>query len=271
MYDVEKVIEYTQNIKLLYVEDNKDARETTARLLKNLFPDITVAVDGKDGVEKFKENQIDLIITDLNMPKMNGAQMIKEIRMINNLIPIIALSAHDEDEYIISSIKRGVCVYLNKPIKLNELFEAIYIALNPKARDIRPIYDTDSVFQKYKDTINPDSIVNIFNPNGIVLYVNDTFAHIFGFPKDEIIGRPYYTLSKEKHDEELISEIWETIKIKKQVWAGTMRYVNNFDEVYFLRGSIHPIFDENGKIIEYVSIREDITQEVLEELKKFGA
>jgi PAS domain S-box-containing protein len=92
---------------------------------------------------------------------------------------------------------------------------------------------------------------------------------MFKFPKDDIIGRPYYTLSKEKHDDELISEIWNTIMIKKEVWKGTIRYVNNSDEIFFLRGSIIPILDEYNDVLEFIAIREDITQLIENELKNY--
>jgi PAS domain S-box-containing protein len=267
MFDINKIIKYSKNLTLLYVEDNKATRDSTLMIFENLFDNIIVGVDGKDGLEKFKNNNIDLVIADLNMPKLCGTEMIREIRKIQNLIPVIVLSAHDEDEYIIGSIRRGVSTYLSKPLDIGKLFQAIYESIHQENRDIRVVYDNDIVFEKYKNHINPSSIVTIFDTNGIVLYVNDSFAHIFGYPKKEIVGRPYYTLSKEKHDDELIQEIWETIKVKKEIWSGTMRYVNNFDEVYFLRGTVNPILDKNQNIIEYVSIREDIPNMVEDKFK----
>jgi PAS domain S-box-containing protein len=203
------------------------------------------------------------------MPLMNGADMIKEIRKVDNLIPAIVLSAHDETEYIIDSIRRGVSSYLNKPIDVDELLKSVYEALNSNERVFDRIYNDEIVLEKYNSNINPTSIVTIFDINGIVLYVNESFAYMFGFPKEELIGKPYYTLSKEKHDDELIEDIWETIRIKKEIWSGTIRYVNNFDEVYFLRGTISPILDEQNNILEFVAIREDVTSLVHQELKKY--
>jgi PAS domain S-box-containing protein len=269
MFDIKNLINYTEKLVLLYVEDNQESREATYVLLKQLFKKVIVAVDGKDGLEKFKNIHIDLIITDLNMPNMSGAVMVRKIRKINNLIPTIVLTAHDENDYVLDSIKIGASSYLNKPLDVNKLFLAIYDSLDHSNRNLRTIYDKDNVFDKYNHFINPSSIVTIFDANGIVLYVNDTFSYIFGFDKKDIIGTPYYTLSKEKHDNELIDEIWQTIRIKKKTWSGTIRYVNNYDEVYFLKGSINPILDKYNEVIEFVAIREDITEQVASELKRY--
>ena len=256
---------------LLYVEDNEITRESTCMLLNQLFKNVIVCIDGEDGLEKFKANKIDLIITDLNMPKMHGTLMLKEIRKINNLIPAIVLTAHSEQTFKIDSIKAGASSYVNKPPQMNELFQAIYEMINHTDRNIRVINDEDIIFDQYDQAIKPNSIVTIFDNNGIILYVNESFAYMFKFPKDDIVGRPYYTLSKEEHDVELIDEIWKTIKVKKEVWSGTIRYVNNNDEVFFLKGSIYPILNNHKQIIEFVAIREDITEQIKKELKQYEA
>ena len=80
MSDIEEMIKFLKDIKLLYVEDNNEARESTLEVLEEFFSNITVAIDGKDGLDKFKNNDIELIITDINMPKLNGLIMIEEIK-----------------------------------------------------------------------------------------------------------------------------------------------------------------------------------------------
>ena len=116
MNNINNIIKYTQNLHLLYVEDNQDARESTLLILEDFFKHITVGVDGVDGYEKFQanSNSINLIITDINMPKLNGLEMTKKIRESNSNIPIIALSAHNESQYFVDSIKYNIDAYLFK-------------------------------------------------------------------------------------------------------------------------------------------------------------
>jgi len=126
MTNIDKTIENSQNLTLLYVEDNKDAREMTSMILEDFFNKVIVAVDGEDGYNKFLNNKIDLVISDINMPKMNGLELCKKIRETDMKIPIIVLSAHSEDNFISESLKYGVSNYLLKPIDIDQLSTIIF-------------------------------------------------------------------------------------------------------------------------------------------------
>ncbi len=116
---VEELLKTSKTIKVLYVEDNETARESTLGMLENFFKDIVVAVDGLDGWEKFQENEYDLIISDINMPRMNGIEMINEIRKVNHDISILILSAYNESGYFMDTIRIGIDGYLfNSLLKL---------------------------------------------------------------------------------------------------------------------------------------------------------
>jgi YesN/AraC family two-component response regulator len=95
-------------------------------MLQNFFSDIIVSVHGLDGFEKFKNNSFDIIFTDINMPVMNGLEMIKSIRIINKNIPIVIFSAHDEVEYFLRSIKYGIDGYILKPFNYDQVEETLY-------------------------------------------------------------------------------------------------------------------------------------------------
>ena len=122
----EDIIKNYKHLKLLYVEDNKDAREMTTMILEEYFDYIIIAVDGDDGFKKFKENEIDIIITDINMPKLNGLEMSTKIRELNNKVPIIIVSAHNEESFFEQSIKINVNGYLLKPIDIDQLSNLIF-------------------------------------------------------------------------------------------------------------------------------------------------
>jgi len=89
-----------QNIKVLYVEDENFVRDETVRVLKEIVEEVVVAEDGEEGLDKFKKHNIDLIITDVNMPKLTGFEMLREIREINQEVPAIILSAYGNSEFI---------------------------------------------------------------------------------------------------------------------------------------------------------------------------
>lgn len=115
------------SFSLLIVEDDKAARDIIARMVGLKFPDWTIytADDGMKGLELFKEHTPDIVITDVNLPGMDGAELTREIRSINANATYIVLTAYS-DNIISDKFKHnGACAYLRKPIDFKELFAAI--------------------------------------------------------------------------------------------------------------------------------------------------
>jgi len=128
-----QLIELTKQMHILYVEDNEDARTFTLEMLKRFFNNITVAENGQDGLEKFKTNTFDFVLTDINMPKMNGLDMITEIRKLDACIPAIVLSAHNEANYHTEASRCGVNHYLAKPLSVNDLIQTLDMMLTDRS------------------------------------------------------------------------------------------------------------------------------------------
>ena len=114
-----------KNITILYAEDEAALREITLNILKGFTKKQFVAENGAEGLELFKQNEseIDLIITDVNMPIMNGLEMIREIKRLNPNIPIIVATAFSNTEYLLEAIDIGVDKYVLKPIDMKELLQ----------------------------------------------------------------------------------------------------------------------------------------------------
>ena len=125
-----------KNITALYVEDEEAIREAISSILPKLFKKFIVAVDGMDGLEKFNEHkrEIDVVITDINMPKLNGLDMLKDIKQICPIVPMLITSAHNDLDFLHKAIDVGVTGYVNKPIDIRELLDII-------KRNILPIIE----------------------------------------------------------------------------------------------------------------------------------
>ena len=120
-------ISILKNITILYAEDEKDLREVTHQILKGFTKKQFVAQNGQEGLDLFRknENEIDLIITDVNMPILNGLEMVKEIKKINLNIPIIVATAFSNKEYLLEAIDIGIDKYVLKPIDISKLLQVM--------------------------------------------------------------------------------------------------------------------------------------------------
>ena len=105
-----------KSIRILFVEDEEDLCNIISDTLTKLQANFQTANNGKIALDKFKEDDtFDLIVTDINMPVMNGLELIKNIRDMGSNIPVVIMSAHTEPEYIKSAEELGVKNYLLKP------------------------------------------------------------------------------------------------------------------------------------------------------------
>ncbi|MDD4506366.1 MAG: response regulator [Sulfurospirillaceae bacterium] len=115
-----------KNLSVLYVEDETDLRQSVANYLKKLFDTVTVCVDGLDGLEQYKKQKPDIIISDILMPNMNGIEMLTMIKQLHPSQNIIITSAYTESEFFVDSIKLGVGSYIIKPINYDQMVEVLY-------------------------------------------------------------------------------------------------------------------------------------------------
>lgn len=125
MISPKELKEAAQGITILYVEDDRELRENTTRLLAAFFTEIETAENGQEGLDKYKTASYDLIITDINMPVMNGVKMVEQIRLTNPKQVIIVISAHDESRYLVELINLGVDNFVMKPLDIKQFLSAL--------------------------------------------------------------------------------------------------------------------------------------------------
>lgn len=257
---IEDLIGISKGIKLLYVEDDVEARLTTTAILEEFFDYIIVAMDGKDGLEKYQNHaqDIDLVITDLAMPYLGGISMIQHIRKINEEVPILVLSAHTESQYFTETIESGVDGYLLKPLRMEQFFKTLTRTI--KKINLKKEYAKNILLLRQYETItNKSSIISKTNPQGIITYVNEKFCQISGYREDELIGKPHSIIRHPDMPKLAFEEMWKTIKHKKETWQGIVKNRAKNGDVYYVKTTVQPIFDTEGNIQEYIALRHDIT------------
>ncbi len=259
MKAIDNLLNKTKTLKLLYVEDDHQTQLATLAILNQLFDHIFVANQGLEGFSLYQENSPDIILTDINMPGMNGLEMIANIRKTDQEIPIIVLSGNDEAEFFIESIQLNVNGYVLKPIEI-EMFlntlEYVVDALKLK----RTVNLQNQLMQQYMDITDKNSIISKTDQEGVITYVNDPFCTFTGYSREELIGQTHNILSHPGDtDQQTYKEMWESIKTDTRVLHGTVKSINKQGVPYYSKTTIMPIPNENGDVTEFIGMHTDVT------------
>jgi CheY-like chemotaxis protein len=119
MNEVEILREKVKNLKVSFVDDEKEIREGTGLFLKKFFDDVVIRSDGDEGLEEFKKTEdFDIIITDILMPRMDGFTMIKHIKEINKDIFTVFITA---SRSMLNVQKELSDLTLEKPISFKDM------------------------------------------------------------------------------------------------------------------------------------------------------
>jgi two-component system, OmpR family, response regulator VanR len=116
---------YKKKLNILYIEDDTIFIPKIKYILEKIFKSVVVATNGEEALELFKTNNINLIISDINMPKMDGLAFLKNLRKINSDISFIFLTARKEVDIILDAIQLDISNYILKPIDLNNFLHIV--------------------------------------------------------------------------------------------------------------------------------------------------
>ncbi|MDD2887798.1 MAG: response regulator transcription factor [Aliarcobacter sp.] len=132
MIDYVSLEKYAKDVSVLFVEDDMGISKEMELLLGEIFSNIKVTFDGVEALEeyhnyyRFNGKYPDLIITDIQMPNMNGIELIKHIYKENPNQKVIVLSAHNESEYLMELVNLGIYRFILKPMDYDNFIEIIF-------------------------------------------------------------------------------------------------------------------------------------------------
>lgn len=179
-----------ENIKILYVEDDEVVSGQLEVFLKKVFKNIDLARDGLEGIELYEKEKYDIVITDIEMPRMNGIDMIKEIKEINDEQIIVVTSAYNDAKYLNELINCGIDKFVIKPFDMVNLLKTI-------SRMVIQIYNNKKFLQdeiKLKESqklnsilLNTIDIPIIVVGNNVVEYANSKFIDYFNSERSCVI------------------------------------------------------------------------------------
>ncbi len=283
-YDIAALKTLTKELVVLYVEDEEDIRHQMLGLLRILFNKVDVACDGFVGLEMFYKRSYDLIITDIQMPNMNGLDMIERIRMVNTDIPIIITTAFSDQDYFIRSIDLKIDKYLLKPIEesraKNVFFDLAWMIDDRKKAKEYEIQQLQEKINHLSERIIAQITESYLSPciiytDNTVRYFNDPFCAIFDavelqrFLKGEAEGLPFdkrsgflHSLAEYDEKEPQNNRISVSKRQGRKIYRIARRdiHIDNEDEescIYFFN---------DITLEEYQKIKIKSYTEILEEL-----
>ena len=266
-----------KTISVLYVEDDEFIRTQTVTLFKKLFKKVFSASNGVEGLAVFKnnKNEIDIVVTDINMPSMNGLEMIKQINIIESAIPTVVTTAHTDPEYMINAIDNNVDKYIPKPVQVKELTTSIVTLVikyrksnklqslakglvvksnndDKKAQELNHILENKTRENEYYKTII-DNFVCTFqtDKNGILTEASIKFCRLFDYEKELIVGENVNILRCESCMQESFQKMMlKAIHAKKTI-SSTHTFMTNSNRKIMCDVTMTPKYGRDALINGY--------------------
>jgi len=241
--------DFLKKLTILYVEDEDVAREQFGKSLRRLFKNVILGINGEDGYLKFKKyksagESIDLILSDINMPKMDGLEMLEKIRTIDENIPVMYTTARTETEYLQRAIELNVNHYALKPINLEDV--VLRIQKVCEKQYYQTLIDSKNTeLKNYLSVINQVSAIYKFNEKGEITFINNLFCDLFEDTKESLVGKTFSDLFHPQIPEKTTEEIFAKIE-KNETWKGDIKYEDTKGETFYVRSTIFKIIKGNG-------------------------
>jgi DNA-binding NtrC family response regulator len=149
--------------KILVIEDEAAIRRVLIKIIseESDFYDVEEAENGLDGIEKIKDNDYDLVLCDIKMPKMDGVEVLEKAKKIKPEIPFVMISGHGDIDTAVNTMRLGAFDYISKPPDLNRLLNTVRNALDRKVLVVENKRLKKKVSKNYEMIGESDAITNI--------------------------------------------------------------------------------------------------------------
>ena len=251
----ENNMENESSLSILYIEDEETIRNSIFKVLNRRFTKCYVATNGKEGLNLYNQHRPDIIVTDIQMPVMDGLEMVKIIRQNDVEIPIIVTSAYNNSDFLLEAIQMKVDSFVLKPITIEELIDRI----SRCAKKVQ-FRSFEQIFHFVAEQMSKGLI--LVNEMGKIYYANDAFINSTGFEASEIISSSFINDDDTLSPFQISSDIWKKLINKNEVFETVLKKRKSTN-TYYQERTIFPI-ENNNKITNFVFMSQDVTGKQLE-------
>ena len=168
----------SEKIYILYIEDDKIVADSVSRTLQLLNQKIFTAYDGEEALGIIEKNPIDIIITDIRMPKLNGINLVEKLRQKDLDIPVIITTAFNEIDYLKKAIELSIESFIEKPIDLRKLLQTV-AKISQRVETKRELERKKIQIEHFKEAISKSNLIISTTKDGLIKDINfDLFSDL---------------------------------------------------------------------------------------------
>ena len=254
-----------KSMTMLIVDDDLLVLESLKKLFIKFEARVYSAKDGIEALAILKSTNIDfdLVISDINMPNLDGLSLLETTREFNKNINFIFVSAYTKPEYLLKAISHRAINYFRKPLDLKALLRCVIdISEDKHRKNLLELKEKET--NEYLNILNQIAIISKTDIKGNITEVNDIFCEISGYEREELIGQPHNIVRHPEMPSAAFEDLWKTIK-NKEIWRGKVKNKSKNGDSYFVNTTVYPLIDVDSKeILEFMSVRFLITEDELE-------
>lgn len=251
--------DFTKELTLLYIEDDEQLRKELSSEFEKRFKELFVVTNEIEALEKFRNNEIDFIICDINLPRKNTIEFLSEVKIKDSKIPILIVTTSTNQEYVFSCLKIGVTDYFVKPFEPIEFVEKIEKILDNLEKE-RELDFYNETIKDYMDTIGKVAVVSIFDLEYKLVYFNDFLIEVSKYDFEELVSFDFFSLLHPDLSKEFIKKITDDLE-NGQSYKGNLKYISKDNDTFYANTTIVPIKDNSEKIEKYICVKFITTKE----------
>jgi len=272
---------------ILIVDDKLDNLRLLSEILTDKGYKIRPASSGTLALISARSTPPDLILLDIKMPDMDGYEVCRRLKADQKTshIPVLFISALSEVADKIKGFNLGAVDYIIKPFQHEEVLARVHthVSLSRLQQQLenlveertaeltRTIGQLDNEIKErklvekersrfFEATRQAAESIVITDTTGNIQFVNPAFAKMTGYDCQEVLGKNPRVLQSGKHDKRFYKEMWQTL-VKKKTWKGEFTNKKKDGTLFIEKATISPVIDDQGKIINYIAVKHDITEQ----------
>ncbi len=267
---------------ILIVDDDEGMRQTLELILKREGYRVAAAEMGVTALALARQQFFNVGLLDVRLPDTSGTILLAQLKALQPEMTVMLITGYATLESAMVAVTEGAYHYFIKPLNMDEVLTKIKEALDKQnlVLENKRLYEAtahelaerrraeEELRQRNRDLVLLNAVIEqsaesvvITDTQGVILYVNPMFEHETGYKPTEVIGQNPRLLKSGRQAPEFYQELWTTLEAG-DVWHGRLVNKKKDGSFYTAETIISPVRDERGEIVNYVSLRRDITHEL---------